>query len=48
MVEQLQEAGFDTLKKIAEAMTEGLTQVKGLGKIKAQKMIDEAKKILKE
>lgn len=48
MVEQLQESGFDTLEKIAEAGAEDLTQVKGLGKIKAQKMIDEAIKMLKE
>ncbi|HLF18067.1 MAG TPA: transcription termination factor NusA [Candidatus Omnitrophota bacterium] len=39
----LKEAGFDTLEKIAEAGVDELTQVKGLGKIKAQKLIKEAK-----
>ncbi len=48
MVDQLQEAGFDSLEKIAEADTSGLTQVKGLGKIKAEKMIGEAKSLLEK
>jgi len=43
MASQLKEAGFDSLEKIAEASVEELTQVKGLGKIKAKKMIEEAK-----
>jgi len=46
MIAQLQEAGFDTLEKIAEAKAENLTQIKGLGKIKTQKMIKEAKALL--
>jgi N utilization substance protein A len=43
MAAQLKGAGFDTLEKIAEASVDELTQVKGLGKIKAKKMIEEAK-----
>ncbi|VAX35052.1 Transcription termination protein NusA [hydrothermal vent metagenome] len=43
MVAQLKEEGFDTLEKIANASEEELTSLKGLGTIKAQKMIEEAK-----
>ncbi len=43
LIDQLKESGFDTLEKIADAEEEKLTEVKGLGKIKAQKMISEAK-----
>lgn len=45
---ELREAGFDTLGKIAGADTNDLTKVKGLGKIKANKMIEEAKSLLKK
>ena len=48
VLEALQEAGFDSLEKVAKADVEHLTQVKGLGKIKAAKLIKEAKKLLKE
>jgi len=48
LVEQLQQAGIDDLNKIAEASVEELTQIEGLGKIKAQKMIDEAKALIEE
>jgi N utilization substance protein A len=44
---QLTEAGFDMLEKIAEASVDDLTQIKGFGKVKAKKMIDEAKALLK-
>jgi N utilization substance protein A len=47
MVEQLTEAGFDMLEKIAEADINALIQIKGLGKVKAEKLIKEAKKLLK-
>lgn len=40
---QLKEAGFDSLEKIAAAKIEDMVQVKGLGEIKARKLIDEAK-----
>jgi len=40
--EQLREAGFDSLEKISESEVGQLTQIKGLGKIKAQKLINEA------
>ena len=43
LLDQLKEAGFDSLEKIADANVDDLTQIKGLGKIKAQKMIEEAK-----
>lgn len=47
LVEQLTEAGFDMLEKIAEADINALIQIKGLGKVKAEKLIKEAKKLLK-
>ncbi len=46
--EALIEQGFDTLKKIANAKQEDLTQIKGLGEVKASKMIQEAKKLIKK
>mgnify|MGYP001592985682 FL=1 len=46
IVQALQEAGFDNLEKVAQANVDNLTQVKGLGKIKAAKLIKEAKKII--
>lgn len=46
--EALIEQGFDTLKKIANAKQEDLTQIKGLGEVKASKMIQEAKKFIKK
>ena len=39
----LKEAGIDTLEKILDANIEELTSIKGLGKIKAKKIIEEAK-----
>ncbi|MFA5088410.1 MAG: transcription termination factor NusA [Candidatus Omnitrophota bacterium] len=48
LAESLAAAGFDTLEKIASAKTEDLTSVKGLGQIKAEKMIEEAKDLLKK
>ena len=47
MLEHLKEAGFDTLAKIADASVEDLTNVKGLGEVKATKIIKDAKKLLK-
>lgn len=46
-IEQLTQAGFDMLEKIAEASVEDLTKVKGIGQVKATKMIKEAKALLK-
>jgi len=43
----LKESAFDSLEKVAEASVKDLTQIKGLGKIKAGKMIEEAKSLLK-
>ena len=44
---QLKEQGLDSLEKIASCDIEQLTKVKGLGKIKAKKLIAETKKLLK-
>lgn len=46
-IAQLTEAGYDMLEKIAEASVEDLTKIKGFGKVKAKKMIKEAKALLK-
>ena len=48
MIEQLEEAGFDDIEKIANAAVEELTVIKGLGTIKAQKMIEEAKELMED
>ena len=42
------EQGFDNLEKIAQAKQEDLMQIKGLGEVKAAKMIQEAKKLIKQ
>jgi len=47
LIGQLTEAGFDMLEKISEASVEDLTKIKGLGKVKAEKMIKEASELLK-
>ena len=47
LVAQLSEAGFDMLEKIAEADIAELTKIKGLGKVKAEKLIKEANALLK-
>lgn len=41
------EAGFSDLKAIAEADVESLTEIKGIGRLKAKKLIAEAKKLIK-
>ncbi len=43
----LKEAGFKALADIANAEVESLTQVKGIGSAKAEKLIKEAKKLIK-
>ncbi len=43
ILQTLQEAGLDSLEKIANANLADLTQIKGLGKIKAEKLLEEAK-----
>ncbi len=47
MVAQLTEAGFETLERISSADIGKLTELKGLGKLKAEKIINEAKELLK-
>ncbi|MCK5580521.1 MAG: transcription termination/antitermination protein NusA [Candidatus Omnitrophica bacterium] len=46
MKEILKEYGFDSLEKISNAGLKDLTQIKGLGTIKAEKLIKEAKGLL--
>lgn len=46
MMVQLKESGFDTLGKISEADIEALTKIKGIGEVKARKIIKEAKTLL--
>jgi len=43
----LQEAGFNTIEDLAGIETEKLTQVKGIGQKKAEKLIKEARKLIK-
>ena len=43
----LKESGFDDIEKISAATVEELTKVKGIGKVKAEKMIKEAKQFIK-
>jgi len=42
----LLEQGYDSLEKLAQAKIDDLTQIKGLGKIKAEKVIEQANKLL--
>ncbi len=44
-MEALKEAGFGSISDIAKAKLEDLTQVKGIGEKKAEKIIEEAKKL---
>lgn len=46
MLDHLKEAGFNSLERVAAAGIEELTSIKGLGGVKARKMIDEAKALL--
>ncbi len=46
LVVLLNEKGWDTLEKIAASSVEELSVIKGLGKVKAEKMIKEAKKMI--
>jgi N utilization substance protein A len=46
ILEALEGAGWDTLEKLSKATLEDLIQIKGLGKVKAQKIIDEVQAIL--
>ncbi len=45
-VETLKDAGIDTVEKLAEVKLEDLIELKGIGKTTAQKMIDNAKKLM--
>lgn len=47
LLKALQSAGFDSLEKISQAAPEDLMQIKGVGQVKAEKIIQEAKDFLK-
>ena len=47
LMAQLKQAGFDTLEKIANADEGSLVQIKGLGEVKAKKIIKEARGLIK-
>ncbi|MDP2654839.1 MAG: transcription termination factor NusA [Candidatus Omnitrophota bacterium] len=44
----LKDKGIDTLEKLSQQNPDDLTEIKGLGKIKAEKVVNEAKSMLKE
>ena len=46
LIALLTEKGLDTLEKIAESSIEELSTIKGLGKVKAEKIIAEAAKMI--
>ncbi len=46
IIEALVEAGYDSIESVAAATPEELSKIKGIGKIKASKMIEEAKQII--
>ncbi len=48
LIKSLHDANLGSLEKIVDAGTDGLTQIKGLGKVKAAKLIKEAKALLKK
>lgn len=48
IIKSLKEIGIDSLEKVVDANPDDLTKVKGLGKIKAQKIIEEAKSFFEE
>jgi len=48
LITALTQQGFKSLGNIADSDPEELSQIKGLGKVKAEKIIKEAKKILKK
>jgi transcription termination/antitermination protein NusA len=47
MIAALKEKGIDSLEKLAGQNPDDLTEIKGLGKIKAEKIITKAKELLK-
>lgn len=46
-IDVLKEAGIDSVEKLAGAKLEELTEIKGIGKATAEKIIDSAKELLK-
>lgn len=46
-IDVLKEAGIDSIEKLAGAKLEELTEIKGIGKATAEKIIDNAKELLK-
>ncbi len=47
-IENLKEAGIDTVEKLANAKLEDLLEIKGIGESSAQKYINNAKELLKD
>ena len=47
LIPLLEQAGLDTIEKIAQTKIEDLMEIKGIGKVKAGKIIEEAKALLK-
>ncbi|TFG23724.1 MAG: hypothetical protein EU532_13220, partial [Promethearchaeota archaeon] len=47
-IDNLKEAGIDTVEKLANAKLEELLEIKGIGETSAQKLIDNAKEMLSE
>lgn len=47
-IDVLKEAGIDSVKKLAESKVEDLTELKGIGTASAEKIIDNAKSMLKD
>lgn len=48
LLKELEAKGLGSLKELAAADVEDLIEIKGLGKVKAQKLIDEAKALLEQ
>ncbi len=47
-VESFKQAGYNTVEDIANSTTEGLMKIKGIGQKKAEKLVKEAKKLIKK
>lgn len=48
LLKELEDKGFGSLEQLASASIEDLVEIKGLGKVKAEKLIDEAKALLEQ
>lgn len=48
LLKELEDKGFGSLEQLASASIEDLVEIKGLGKVKAEKLIDEAKALIEQ